>query len=113
MKEQVTYIIMSVLTTVVTGVVGWLGIQIKKLIEKGQNEKEKRAAAETCVRAVEQLYKDLHGEEKYNKCVEQLTEMLNEKGIVITELEIRMLIEAAVQKMNEAVKDIVEEGETK
>ncbi len=56
------------------------------------------------MQAVEQLYKDLHGEEKYNKAVEALIEMLGEKGIAISELEIKMLIEAAVVEFNGAVK---------
>lgn len=45
-------------------------------------------------------YKDLHGEEKYNKVVESVSEMLLEKGITITELELKMLVEAAVGEFN-------------
>lgn len=54
----------------------------------------------TCVRAVEQIYTDLHGEEKLNKCIEAASAMLGEKNIVITDIEIRMLIEAAVNEFN-------------
>lgn len=113
MTELFSYVILPVLTTVVTGVIGWLGVQIKKAIERGQMDKEKRQAAETCVRAVEQLYKDLHGDDKYNKCVAALTEMLNEKGIVITELEIKMLIEAAVHRMNENAEKASKKADNK
>lgn len=104
MNEFYSIVLVPVLGTIITAVVSYLGIKIKALIEKWAEDKTKRDAAETCVRAVEQLYKDLHGEEKFKVCVENLTAMLNEKGITITELEIKMLVEAAVQKLNEAVK---------
>lgn len=111
MNDFVNVVIVPVIGTIITAVVGYLGIKIKALIEKWTEDKTKRDAAETCVRAVEQLYKDLHGEEKFNVCVDNLTAMLNEKGITITELEIKMLIEAAVQKLNESVKDALKPGE--
>ena len=110
MAEILNYIILPVLTTIITGVVGYIGVKIKGILEKMAIDKTKRDAAETCVRAVEQLYKQLHGEEKYNKCVSELTEMLSEKGIIITELEIKMLIEAAVQKLNESVLPVLTSG---
>lgn len=104
MNDFVQIVLVPVLGTIITAVVGYIGVKIKGLIEKLAEDKQKRDAAETCVRAVEQLYKDIHGDEKLNKCVEYLTQMLTEKGITITELEIRMLIESAVQKLNGAVK---------
>lgn len=107
MNDFVNVVIVPVIGTIITAVVGYLGIKIKAAIEKWTQDKMMRDAAETCVRAVEQLYKDLHGEEKFNVCVENLTAMLNEKGITITELEIKMLVEAAVQKLNESVNDVI------
>lgn len=104
MNDIINMILMPVLSTVITAIVGYIGLKIKAMLEKYLTEKQIADAAKTCVQAVEQLYKDLHGEEKYNKCVEQLTEMLAEKGITVTELEIRMLIESAVQQLNVTLK---------
>lgn len=39
-----------------------------------------------------------------NKAAEAIVEMLNEKGITITDLELKMLIEATVSKFNEAFR---------
>ena len=89
-----------IVSTVITAVLGAIGVLIKNLYKKAVNDKTKREVVKTCVLAVEQLYKDIHGEEKYNKCVESIVEMLNEKGITITELEIKLLIEAEVKKLN-------------
>ena len=40
-------------------------------------------------------------EEKYEKALEAASEMLSEKGISVTELELKMLIEAAVGEFND------------
>ena len=90
----------TILYTILTAIAGAFGMIIKNLYQKYINDKTKRAVAKTCVQAVEQIYSDLHGEAKYNKCVEAMSQMLAERGIVITELEIKMLIEAAVGEFN-------------
>ena len=86
---------MEILYTVIIAVFGYLGMQAKALYEKYINTKEKQAVAETVCKAVEQIYKDLNGEEKKQKALENISLMLAEKGITITELEMEMLIEAA------------------
>jgi len=92
----------AILYAILTALAGYLGIWVKQLYTKYVNDKTKEAVVKTCVKAVEQLYKDLHGEEKYNKVVESVSEMLMEKGITITELELKMLIESAVCEFNKA-----------
>ena len=92
---------MTILYALITGIAGYIGIWIKSLYTKYINDKTKKDVVKTCVRAVEQLYKDLHGEEKYNEVMKSASEMLAVKGITITELEIKMLIEAAVGEFND------------
>ena len=91
----------TILYTILTALAGYIGIWVKSLYTKYINDKTKQDVVKTCVSVVEQLYKDLHGEEKYNKVVESVSEMLMEKGITITDLELKMLIEAAVGEFNE------------
>lgn len=92
----------AILYAILTAVAGYLGIWVKQLYTKYVNDKTKEAVVKTCVKAVEQLYKDLHGEEKYQEVVESAVAMLNEKGITITELELKMLIESAVCEFNKS-----------
>ena len=92
----------TILYAVLTALAGYIGIFAKKLYTKYVNDKTKQAVAKTVVQAVEQIYKDLHGEEKLNKALEVASEMLAEKGITITDLEMRMLIEAALAEFNKA-----------
>ena len=92
----------TILYAVLTALAGYSGIVAQRLYTKYVNDKTKQAVAKTVVQAVEQIYKDLHGEEKLNKALEAASEMLAEKGITITDLEMRMLIEAALAEFNRA-----------
>ena len=92
----------TILYAILTAIGGYLGIWAKKLYTKYVNDKTKQAVAKTVVQAVEQLYKDLRGEEKLEKALEAAADMLTERGITVTDLELRILIEAAVGEFNKA-----------
>lgn len=92
----------TILYAVLTFVGGYLGIVAKNLYTRYVNNNTKRAVARTVVQGVEQIYKDLHGAEKLAKALEAAAEMLAAQGITTTELELRMLIEAAVAEFNDA-----------
>ena len=94
-----TYVL-PVLAAAVTALAGFLGAQLKSLYQKYINDKTKESVVRTCVKAVEQLYHDLGGPEKLEKAKEGIADMLNEKGIPITELEMNLLIEAVVSEFN-------------
>ncbi len=89
-------------TTALTAIAGYLGLKLKAHLEKQEVEKTTKKVVQTVVRAVEQMYKDLHGEQKLEKAIESATEILASKGIIITELELRMLIEETVGAFNDA-----------
>lgn len=91
---------MELLYALITAVAGWVAIVAKKLATKYINDQTKKTVAKTVVQAVEQIYKDLHGEEKLNKAIDYMAEMLTEKGITATELEVRVLLEDAVGEFN-------------
>ena len=95
---------MEILMAIVTALGGYIGIAVKRLYEKYINTKEKESVVKTVVQGVEQMYKDLHGEDKLNQALTAASEMLTGKGISFTEFELRMLIEAAVGEFNEAFK---------
>ena len=103
---------MTILYMVITGIFAYLGVKAKALADKYLTDKTKSDVAKTVVRAVEQVYKDLHGEEKLNKALESVSEMFAEKGIKVTELEMRMLIEAAVSEFNKAFEKKVTDIDT-
>ena len=94
----------TILYSILTAIAGYLGIVVKNLYTKYNNDKTKQDVAKTCVKAVEQIYKDLHGEEKLQKALEAASDMLLTKNISISDIELRILIEAAVAEFNDAFK---------
>ena len=102
MAEYGTAILYTIVSGIVTAIAGYFGIVFKNIYQKYVDDKTKKAVVETCVKATEQLYKDLHGDEKLAKCMEAASEMLMSKGIAITSLELNMLIESALAEFNKA-----------
>jgi hypothetical protein len=99
---------MEILYTIIVGIAGYIGIVIKNLCTKYINDKTKAAVARNAVKFVEQVYKDLHGDEKLNEALSAASEMLAEKGITVSGLELRVLVEAAVGEFNNAFDKTIE-----
>lgn len=94
----------TLLSTVLTAIFSYIGLRLKKLYEEKINTDTKEKVVKTVCEAVEQLYKDLSGEEKLDEAILNASVMLEEKGIKITELELRMLIEATINSFNSGLK---------
>jgi tyrosyl-tRNA synthetase len=99
----------TILYTVLTALFGYFGLVAKKYFDKWFETKEKKETALEVVQFAEQVYKTLHGEEKLQAAMNAMSEILAEKGIHITELEMRVLIEAAVAEFNKAFEKEYEE----
>ena len=91
----------TIIYAVVTAIAGYIGIVVKNIYQNYINDKTKEKVVKTVVKAVKQLYSDLDGEKKLDIAINNISEMLAEKGITVTELEVRMLIEAAIEEMKE------------
>ncbi len=94
----------SILGTILTAVFGFLGVKIKKYLDEKENSRIVQHIVKTTVLAVEQMYQDLKGEQKFQIAMENITEILNQKGIAVTELELQMLIERCISEFNEPWK---------
>ena len=92
----------EIILGVVTTVFGFIGTAIKNIVKQWANNKEKREIVKDVVRSVEQIYTTIHGSEKLHKAIETASEILHEKGIPVTELELMTLIESAVAEFNDA-----------
>ena len=115
--NQFIQILMPVLATFITGVFTYIGNKKKNAYQKKINDETAKTVVKDVVRFVEQVYGDIHGKEKLQKAIEQVSIILQEKGIKITETEIMMLIESAVYGLNEGlnpkdVKDLINETKT-
>lgn len=97
MKEILMQVIPIVLATVGTFLIGLIKAKYSQYV----NTDTKKEIAMITVRYVEQVFTALHGKDKLEKAKSTFVDMLNEKGIKVTESEIDMLLEAAVNQMNE------------
>lgn len=87
--EGIMYIIFSV-----------LAIAAAKYIKPLLQNKTIEVIAKNVVLCVEQTFKDLHGEEKLDKALERFSEMLAARKIDLPADEMKVMIEAAVAKLN-------------
>lgn len=99
-REVFVNFLLPVIITALSGLAGWIGLQLKAIYQKHVNDKTKQAVVRTCVKAVEQLYHDMDGAAKLEKAEEGIVAMLAEKGIPISKLEMDALIEAVVCEFN-------------
>ena len=104
-KEFISAYGTTILYSILTAVAGYIGIVVKNLYQKYINDKTKQDVAKTVVQAVEQMYQNLHGEEKLQKALEAASDMLLTKGITISDIELRMLVEAAVNEFNKSFNE--------
>jgi hypothetical protein len=93
--------IFPLLGTVITAFIGFAGVQLKNWYTQHIDTKEKKDIVETVVKAVEQMYKDMHGEEKLKQALSSAEELLTSKGITFTDFEVKMLIEKTLAELNE------------
>lgn len=79
----------------------YAGQYVKKLYNKYVDDETKKQVVNSTVQYVEQVYKDIHGEEKLEKALERASELLKEKGIAVSNTELETLIESAVCGFND------------
>lgn len=79
----------------------YLGQCVKKLYNKYVDDETKKQVVNSTVQYVEQVYQDIHGEEKLEKALERASKLLQEKGITISNTELETLIESAVCGFND------------
>ena len=96
----------TLIYAIISAILGYIGIVAKSLLKRLANDKTKKNIVATCVRAVEQIFTDLHGKDKLDKCIEYVVSILEQKGINASSDEIYMLIESAVKDMNMSMKDV-------
>lgn len=99
LTEVFNQILSYLIPALATFIAGWfavLGNKIKDKYKQVADTKTKQIVVEETVNYVQQLYKELDGNEKLKKAIEQAEIILKEKEIPVSEVELRVLIESAV-----------------
>lgn len=98
--------LIQILATIITAVASFIGMSIKKAYTKYVDTKTKKEIVDLTVKYIEQIYKGvmISNEDKLSKAKEKALEWLNSKGLKISDTELDILIESAVnglKKTNE------------
>ena len=99
--------IMEILATIITAVASYIGVQIKKAYTRYVDTKNKKEIVKSTVEYVEQIYKGVmvSNEDKLSKAKEKALEWLNSKGLKISDTELDILIESAVNGLKQTHKE--------
>lgn len=106
MMELIQDNLIQILATVITAVASFIGMSIKKAYTKYVDTKTKKEIVDSTVKYIEQIYKGvmISNDDKLSKAKEKALEWLNSKGLKISDTELDILIESAVnglKKTNE------------
>lgn len=107
--NSLIHTLMPYVVTIVGALAGYVAVSIKNKLDEKLNTDTKRTIATQTVQYVQQVYQTLNGPEKLNKAINTFTELLNEKGIKVTEVETRVLIESAVKSFKDSWENNTEE----
>ena len=94
----------ELLYTIITTVLTYVGLRVKTLYEKHVNDSIKKNIIEDTVKYVEQLHSDKTSKEKHDIAKENILNLLAEKKITITDLELEVLIESACNNIQKNKK---------
>lgn len=106
MMELIQDNLIQILATIITAVASFIGVSIKKAYTKYVDTKTKKEIVDLTVKYIEQIYKNtmISNEDKLSNAKEKALEWLNSKGLKISDTELDILIESAVnglKKTNE------------
>lgn len=106
MMELIQDNLIQILATIITAVASFIGVSIKKAYTKYVDTKTKKEIVDLTVKYIEQIYKGvmISNDDKLSKAKEKALEWLNSKGLKISDTELDILIESAVnglKKTNE------------
>ena len=99
--EIITSYLTKISLIIVLALAAFVGMKLGGLYNRFITTEIKQSVCKTAVRFVEQVYKDLHGEEKLLKAMEKAADLLAEKGIPINAAELKIMLEAAVNEFND------------
>lgn len=98
----------EIIGLILCAIFGCIGNAVKNIYRNYINDGTKQSIARAVVQFVEQVWKEIHGEQKLQKALEIAQDMLAKKKIDFDADEMMVLIEAAVAEFNEAFKKPVE-----
>ena len=101
--NQCLDILLPSIASIISLLLGIVATKIKSTYNNKVKDETVRAVVESVVRWVQQVYKDCDGAEKLEVALQKASDILNEKGIIVSDSELNMLIESAVYGLKQGV----------
>lgn len=109
--QQILDALVNGLVMVVVAVIGYVGLEVRKLVVQkiselvSKQEKNNVLMAQNlaviAVQAVEQMFKEIKGEAKLKEAIGILKVSLDNHGLKLSDAQMETLVESAVHEMNE------------
>ncbi len=99
--ETLNNSIIELILTVITGVISFVGIRLKTIYKEKINDETVKKIVTDTVKYVEQITKDISitSENKKQKAKDKILQWLDQKGLSISDVELDILIESAVNSL--------------
>ena len=91
---------LSIIHSFLAIIISYITVTIKRIYKKHVDEEMKEKVVNMVCHAINQLYPNASSEDKLNKAIINAKEILSEKGISLSDLELRMYIEYTVGCFN-------------
>ena len=86
----------SIIHSIAIMIISYISLEIKKIYKKYNDIKIKKEVITEVCQAIDKLYPNTNSTDKLNLAITNAKQILNEKGIIISDLELRMYIESNV-----------------
>ena len=103
-EEIITTYLVPALFTIITGILTWIGTNIKSIIEEKVKSDKAKDIIYDVVKYTEQTCKGSTGTEKFEVSMQEASKWLNSKGIELSDYELKIMIESAVNTLYGKIK---------
>lgn len=103
--NQCLTIIIPALATLIATILTYFASKIKSAYEEMVNAETAKKTVIDVVNFVEQVYKNMNGDDKKQLAVNKVVNILTSKGIKVNAEEVSMQIESAVYELNQKIKE--------
>lgn len=109
--QALTPALVSVVVVILGYVANIAGVAIKQVADKYEIKAKldaNKTIVDMSVKYAQQVFKEANGEEKYEQAKNKALEIMNQKGIHISDAELNMLIEASVANFKKGLSQPVD-----
>lgn len=109
--QALTPALVSVVVVILGYVANIAGVAIKQVADKYEIKAKldaNKTIVDMSVKYAQQVFKEANGEEKYEQAKDKALEIMNQKGIHISDAELNMLIEASVANFKKGLSQPVD-----